>query len=67
MRITLDIDDPQYETFLAFIKTLDYVSIPEEAAIPDGQQEETARRLKQVAIGEVTVRSWAEAKEDIFK
>lgn len=44
MRITLDIKENRLNTFLAFIKTLDYVSITENA-IPQWQIDEVENRL----------------------
>lgn len=47
MKITLDIKESQFDTFLAFIKTLDYVSLPkDEISIPQWQKEEVNRRLE---------------------
>jgi len=45
MKITLDIKDSRFSTFLAFIKTLDYVSVPDEGAIPQWQVNEVNERL----------------------
>jgi hypothetical protein len=67
MIITLDIQDNRLETFLSFIRTLDYVSIKNEDAIPQWQQDEVKRRLELVDKGEMNTRSWDEAKGDIFK
>lgn len=67
MRITLDVQDSQFDTFLNFIKTLDYVSINKEDAIPQWQQDEVNKRLKLGEKGEMKIRSWDEAKKDIFK
>lgn len=46
MKITLDIKDSKFNTFLAFIKTLDYVSVSERNEIHDWQIEEVNRRLE---------------------
>ncbi len=67
MKITLDIQDSRFDTFLSFIKTLDYVSIKQEDAIPQWQQDEVNRRLQLIDKGEMKTRSWNEAKKDIFK
>ncbi|MCF6298206.1 MAG: addiction module protein [Flavobacteriaceae bacterium] len=67
MKITLDIQESRFNTFLAFIKTLDYVSVKKESAIPQWQQEEVNRRLQLIEKGEMKTRSWNEAKADIFK
>lgn len=45
MKITLDIKDSRFSTFLAFIKTLDYVSVPKDE-IPAWQMKEVNKRLK---------------------
>lgn len=67
MKITLDIQDRQFDTFLSFIKTLDYVSIHKDDAIPQWQQDEVNKRLQLIEKGEMKTRSWNEAKKDIFK
>ncbi len=67
MKITLDIKDSRFNTFLAFIKTLDYVSVNKEEAIPLWQQEEVNKRLDLIAKGDMNTRNWNEAKKDIFK
>lgn len=67
MKITLDIQDSRFDTFLTFIKTLDYVSINEEEIIPQWQQDEVNRRLQLIEKSEMKTRSWNDAKKDIFK
>lgn len=67
MKITLDIQDSQFDTFLSFIQTLDYVSINKEDAIPQWQQDEVNQRLQLIEKGEMKTRSWNEANKDIFK
>jgi hypothetical protein len=67
MRITLDIQDNKFDTFLSFIKTLDYVSINNEDTVPKWQQDETTRRLELINTGKMKTRSWSEAKKDIFQ
>jgi len=67
MKITLDIQDSQFDTFLSFIKTLDYVSINKEDVVPQWQQDEVNKRLQLIEKGEMKTRSWNEAKKDIFK
>lgn len=66
-RITLDIEDKKFKTFLEFIKTLEYVSISKDGAIPQWQQDEVNKRLQLVEKGEMKTRDWEEAKADIFK
>jgi len=69
MKLTLDIDDNKFNTFLAFIKTLDYVSVGknEDLSIPQWQQEEVNKRLAMIESGEMETRDWEEAQKDIFK
>ncbi|PHR44303.1 MAG: hypothetical protein COA32_14920 [Fluviicola sp.] len=66
-QITLNIDETKFKAFLSFIKTLDYVSVSDEIAIPLEQQQEVERRLKLVQEGKMKTRSWNQAKQDIFK
>ena len=67
MKITLDIQDNRFDTFLSFIKTLDYVSINKQDTIPQWQQDEVNSRLQLVARGELKTRGWKEAKSDLFQ
>jgi len=67
MKVTLDIQDSRFDTFLSFIQTLDYVSINMEEVIPQWQQDEVNKRLELINSGEMKTRSWDEAKKDIFK
>ena len=67
MKITLDIQDSRFDTFISFIKTLDYVSIKKEDVVPQWQQDEVNNRLQLIEKGEIKTRSWDEAKKDIFK
>ena len=67
MKITLDIQDSRFDTFISFIKTLDYVSIKKEDVVPQWQQDEVNKRLQLIEKGEIKTRSWDEAKKDIFK
>ena len=49
------------------IKTLDYVFVNQENAIPQWQQDEVNRRLQLIESGKIKTRSWDEAKKDVFK
>lgn len=66
-QITLNIDESKFKAFLSFIKTLDYVSVSDEIDVPKEQQVEAERRTKLVEEGKMSIRSWNEAKKDIFK
>jgi len=44
-KLTLQINDENFEAFRSFIETLDYVSITEEIEIPEWQQKEVNQRL----------------------
>ncbi len=67
MKITLDVQDSRFDTFLSFIQTLDYVSIKKEDIIPQWQQDEVNKRLQLIDKGEMKTRRWDLAKDDIFK
>lgn len=67
MKLTLEIEDQQFDIFLSFLKTLDYVSIEPETNVPQGQQEEVQRRLEAIERGQMPIQSWENAKKDIFK
>lgn len=55
------------KALLEYIKTLDFVTVSQVDTITDVQIEETRRRLHLIEQGEIGVRSWEEAKKDIFK
>jgi len=65
-KLTLQINDENFEAFRSFIETLDYVSITEEIEIPEWQQKEVNQRLDLIDRGEMSIRSWEEAKKKIF-
>ena len=67
MKITLDIRDNQFDTFLNFIKTLDYVSVHDEENIPEWQQQEVNNRITAINNDKMKTRSWDEAQKEIFK
>ena len=48
LKITLDIKKDKFSTFIAFIKTLGYVTIPNGYEVPQWQQTEVDRRLKEL-------------------
>ncbi|MBL3656912.1 addiction module protein [Fulvivirga sediminis] len=67
MKITLDIQDSKYDTFLKFIKTLNYVSINQEDETPQWQKDEVNRRMQLVDKGDMKTRNLKDTKEDLFK
>jgi hypothetical protein len=67
MKIILEIKDNKFKTFLAFIKTLDYVSIYNQEDIPEWQTTEVKKRLDLIENGDMKTRDWEKAKKDIFK
>lgn len=67
MKITLDIQEQKLDDFLAYINTLDYVSITETDAIPQTQEEEVEQRMQDIQSGQMKVRNWQDAQNDIFK
>ncbi|SEJ33488.1 Putative addiction module component [Cyclobacterium xiamenense] len=68
MKITLEIQDERFKTFMDFIQTLDYVSIKTDESSPtQWQEEEVNRRLELIESGEMKTRDWELAKKEIFK
>lgn len=65
--ITLNIEESKFDTFLSFIKTLDYVSVSEAENIPNWQQDEVLCRLKKIEKGEMEVHAWETIKKDVYK
>ncbi len=66
-RLILNIEDNQFQAFLSYLRTLDYVSIDERSDVPQWQQDEVARRLALIDSGKMGVRGWDEAEKDIFR
>lgn len=66
-KLILNIEESKFKAFLTFIKTLDYVSVSKEEAIPERQKEEVEQRMELIEKGKMKVRSWDEAKKDVFK
>ncbi len=66
-KLILNIEESKFKAFLSFIKTLDYVSVSKEEAIPERQKEEVEQRMELIEKGKMKVRSWDEAKKDVFK
>ena len=64
-RIVLNIEDDKLKTFMDFISTIEYVTL--DTSIPEWQMEEVNKRLQMLNDGDMKVRSWVEAKDDIFK
>ena len=62
----LNIEDSKFKAFFSFIKTLDYVSVSKDEAVPAWQQEEVNKRMQLIESGEMKIRSWDEAKKEIF-
>ncbi|WP_162340896.1 addiction module protein [Cyclobacterium salsum] len=68
MKITLEIQDERFKTFMDFIQTFDYVSIKTDESSPtQWQEEEVNRRLELIESGEMKTRDWELAKKEIFK
>ncbi len=67
MRITLDIKEAKAEAFLNFIKSLDFVSVKEEAAgfiLSDEHKKILDNRKETHTLGESKSFSWSEVKEN---
>ncbi len=64
--MVVSIKDDQESEFLAVIKGLDYAEVIEREPSSE-QQEETISRLGAIKSGKISVRSWDQAKEAIFK
>jgi hypothetical protein len=63
-QLVLNIEDDKLNTFIEFINTLDYVSV--ETTISDYQMEEVDARLQMLNDGEMKIRPWEDAKNDVF-
>jgi len=67
MKVTLDIQDSRFNTFLAFIKTLDYVSVKIDDVIPQWQMDEVEKRLQDHKKNPELAMDFETAMDDIEK
>ena len=67
MKITLDIKDSRFNTFLAFIKTLDYVSVSKEQDIPNWHKDIIDQRLASYKENPDQTLDFDQAMDDIEK
>lgn len=66
MKITITIDESQLNTFLQFLRTLDYVRIEDEENILNAQIEEVQQRIIAHEQGKMGKRPWSEAEKALF-
>jgi hypothetical protein len=67
MKVTLDIQDNKFNTFLEFIKTLDYVSVKKDDVIPQWQMNEVEKRLQDHKKNPERAMDFDAAMDDIEK
>jgi len=70
MRVTLDIKEAKAEAFLNFIKSLDFVSVKEEASgfvLSDEHKKILDSRKEAHTLGESKSFSWGEVKKNARK
>jgi hypothetical protein len=67
MKLTLEIQDSRFNTFLEFIKTLDYVSVKKEDTIPQWQMDEVENRLKDYGNNTNSAMDFETALDEIEK
>jgi hypothetical protein len=67
MKLTLEIQDSRFNTFLEFIKTLDYVSVKKEDTIPQWQMDEVENRLKDYGNNTNSAMDFVTALDEIEK
>jgi hypothetical protein len=67
MKVTLDIQDNKFKTFLEFIKTLDYVSVKKDDVIPQWQMNEVEKRLQDHKKNPERAMDFDAAMDDIEK
>ncbi|MBI9060774.1 MAG: hypothetical protein JEZ14_02220 [Marinilabiliaceae bacterium] len=64
-QITLNINDSNFETFLEFIKTLDYVDIIDSTEIPEEHQQLIMDRFERYQTDTNRLLDWDEAQKDL--
>jgi hypothetical protein len=67
MKVTLDIQDNKFNTFLEFIKTLDYVSVKKDDVIPQWQMNEVEKRLQDHKKNPERAMDFGAAMDDVEK
>jgi hypothetical protein len=67
-QVTLNIEDDKLKTFMAFIKTLNYVSLDnKEDIIPQWQKDEVAKSIAEIDNGTAVVEDWDVTRKRLFK
>ena len=66
-KIILNIEEDKYQTFIEFIKTLDYVTVSDEEYIPQWQVNEVENRLEKLKSQKTSARDWELASKEVFK
>jgi len=64
-QITLNINDSNFETFLEFIKTLDYVDIIDSSEISEEHQQLVMDRFEKYKTDPNRLLDWDEAQKDL--
>ncbi len=67
MKITIEVKDGQFDVFLAFIKTLDYVTVSSEMYIPQWQIDEVNERMVELEKNPEKAIDFDKAISDIEK
>jgi|AntRauTorckE6833_2_1112554.scaffolds.fasta_scaffold60429_2 nitrate reductase NapAB chaperone NapD len=68
-KLIVQVEDSKVDTLMEFLNTLDYVSVSqsESEAFESEKEEEIKNRLTMIESGSMKVRSWEDAKKDIFQ
>lgn len=66
-QVVLNIEDDKLNAFIAFIKTLNYVSLAASDEIPQWQQEEVAKSIKEIDNGTIVHEDWELTRKKLFK
>lgn len=66
MKVTLDIQDANLESFLSYVEGLAYVRVIEQEP-SDEQKEEVLQRLEAIESGRMKTKPWDDARKNIFR
>jgi len=65
-QVVLKVEDAEFDGFLTFLRTLDFVEI-ENQDVPEWQQSVVMDRQSAYNAGTLLSRKWETAKKDIFR
>lgn len=67
-RLVIDVDEERYSELVSYLKSLDYVSIPNDNyEVPDWQSDELRRRSQLINEKKASYKTWESVKSNFKK